>query len=62
MKTVIIRSSEVLLYTHELQVPDNATHDDIVEAFYALPDIQNGTFEPDSSESFQIDSIQEVTA
>ena len=58
MAKFTVYASEVVLYTHEIEVPDDATYDDAVEAFYALPEIQNGTFEPDESESFQIDTIR----
>jgi hypothetical protein len=60
MKKVTVYASEVVLYAHEVEVADDATYDDAVEAFYALPEIQNGTFEPDESESFQIDRIEGV--
>jgi hypothetical protein len=58
MKTITVYASEVVLYAHEVEVADNATYDDAVEAFYALPEIQAGAFESTDSESFQIDRIE----
>jgi hypothetical protein len=58
MKKVTVYASEVVLYAHEVEVADDATYDDAVEAFYALPEIQAGAFEPTESESFQIDRIE----
>jgi hypothetical protein len=60
MKKVTIYASEVVLYAHEVEVADDATYDDAVEAFYALPEIQAGAFESTESESFQIDRIEGV--
>lgn len=60
MKTITVYASEVVLYTHEIEVPDDATYDDAVEAFYASPEVQSGSFESTDSESFQIDRIEGV--
>jgi hypothetical protein len=60
MKKVTVYASEVVLYAHEVEVADDATYDDAVEAFYALPEIQAGAFESTESESFQIDRIEGV--
>ena len=57
MKTVTVYASEVVIYSHDVEVPDDATYDDAVEAFYALPEVQAGAFESTDSESFQIDTI-----
>ncbi len=60
MKTVTIYASELVIHTHEIELPDDATYDDAVEAFYADKDVMAGRFQDTEADSFQIDRIEGV--
>jgi hypothetical protein len=60
MKTITVYASELLIHKHELEIPDGATYDDAVEAFYNDPDIKAGRFQGTEADSFQIDRIEGV--
>jgi len=60
MKKITVYASELLIHRHELELPDGATYDDAVEAFFADADIQAGRFQDTEADSFQIDRIEGV--